>query len=76
MTKKPVEIQQIRKHVGLTQSQFASAYHINVSTLQMWEQGINRTPESILYLIKRILELEGRPFTEEICTSEEAVSNG
>lgn len=78
MTKEPVEIQLIRKHTGMSQSQFANAYHINISTLQMWEQGINRTPDSILFLIKRILELEGRPFVvqPELSKPEEAAVNG
>ena len=62
MEKQLLEIQQIRKHVKLSQTQFAAKYHINISTLQMWEQGINRTSETVLYLIKRILELEGNPF--------------
>ena len=63
--KKPVEIQQIRKHLGVSQNEFAKMYHINISTLQMWEQGINRTPDSVLYLVKRVLELEGNPFIPE-----------
>ena len=62
MEKQSLEIQQIRKHVGLSQSQFAERFHIKISTLQMWEQGINRTSETVLFLIKRILELEGDPF--------------
>ena len=57
-----VEVKQIRTYMGLSQSKFANYFHINISTLQMWEQGINKTPESTLFMIKRILELEGRPF--------------
>lgn len=62
MLEKPVEIQLIRKSLGMTQSQFAQYFHINVDTLRMWEQGVNRTSESALYMVKRILELEGRPY--------------
>lgn len=60
---KPItQIQAIRKSTGYSQSEFAQYFHLNLSTLQMWEQGENGTPASILYLIKEILILEGRPF--------------
>lgn len=60
---KPItQIQAIRKSTGYSQSEFAQYFHLNLSTLQMWEQGENGTPASILYLIKEILVLEGRPF--------------
>lgn len=69
-----IEIKQIRSQLGMSQSQFANAFHINISTLQMWEQGINKTSETILFLIKRILELEGRPF-QPVADAEEVETN-
>ena len=70
---KPIELKRIRAQLGMSQSQFASYFNINISTLQMWEQGINRTSPTVLYLVKRILELEGRPFVDDI-TTEAAVN--
>lgn len=60
--KRMTEIQAIRKSTGLSQSQFAKYFHLSRNTLQFWEQGENGTPASVLYLIKEILALEGRPF--------------
>jgi putative transcriptional regulator len=48
----------LRKQTGLSQSQFAKKFHIQLKTLQSWEQGWRNTPESILYMVQRILELE------------------
>ena len=51
-------ILELRKQTGLSQSQFAKEFHIQLKTLQSWEQGWRSTPECILYMIQRILELE------------------
>ena len=48
----------LRKKTGLSQSKFASEFHLNLSTLKSWEQGIYETPEKFIYLINRILILE------------------
>jgi putative transcriptional regulator len=48
----------LRKQTGLSQNQFAKKFHIQLKTLQSWEQGWRNTPESILYMVQRILELE------------------
>lgn len=52
-----LSIQEIRKSLGLSQSQFAKKFHLNVRTLQNWESG-RPIPEHILYMVKRIIELE------------------
>ena len=51
-------IVELRKQTGLSQSQFAKKFHIQLKTLQSWEQGWRNTPECILYMVQRILELE------------------
>ena len=56
--KKKLTILELRKQTGLSQSQFAKEFHIQLKTLQSWEQGWRNTPEYILYMIQRILELE------------------
>ena len=51
-------IKDIRIKTGLSQSAFANKFHININTLQTWEQNIRNIPESTLFMIKYILELE------------------
>ena len=58
MQMKNITILELRKQTGLSQSQFAKEFHIQLKTLQSWEQGWRNTPECILYMVQRILELE------------------
>ena len=48
-------IKELRLLTGLSQSKFADKYHLNKYSLQEWEQGRNKTPESILHLLTRII---------------------
>jgi putative transcriptional regulator len=62
----PKEIKAARDRLGMSQAQFAEAFHLNVRTLQAWEIGngkpggpaavlmwlICRAPEAILKLLK------------------------
>lgn len=52
-----MDIKKLRKKTKLSQSKFAEKFKLSVRTLQYWEQS-NKTPKHILYMIKRILELE------------------
>ena len=58
MQMKNITILELRKQTGLSQSQFAKEFHIQLKTLQSWEQGWRNTPECILYMVQKILELE------------------
>lgn len=51
-------IASLREQTGLSQSRFARKFHLEVSTLQKWEQGINRTPEYVIHMISTILGYE------------------
>ena len=51
-------IKQLRQQTGLSQSQFAKKFHINVRTLQRWEQGQTPTPDYVVFMVGKILELE------------------
>lgn len=51
-------ILELRQKTGLSQSQFAKRFHLNVRTLQTWEQGTRKTPDYIIWLIARVIELE------------------
>ncbi len=53
-----MDIRKIREKLNMSQSQFANKFHLSVKTLQRWEQGQTKVPESIYYMINRIYELE------------------
>lgn len=52
-----MDVKELRRSLGLSQSQFAKQYGIPVSTIKNWEQGI-RTPDgaplSYLKVIKKM----------------------
>jgi putative transcriptional regulator len=49
----PMNVKVIRKHVGMTQTEFAAAFGISVSTLRHWERGdrIPRGPARVLLCV-------------------------
>jgi putative transcriptional regulator len=62
----PIDVRAIRKKVGMSQSEFASAFALNRRTLQEWEQGktapdiavrayltvIDRNPEAVVEALR------------------------
>jgi len=62
----PINVKAIRKRVGMSQSEFASAFALNRRTLQEWEQGktapdnavrayltvIDRNPEAVVEALR------------------------
>lgn len=57
-------IKDIRNQTGLSQSQFAKKFHLTTRVVQSWEQGQRNTPNYIIYMIQRILELEKENFNK------------
>lgn len=53
-----MNIQQLRKHADMSQSEFATYFGIPVRTIQKWERNGSVPPEYIPKMIERILELE------------------
>lgn len=51
-------ILELRQKIGLSQSKFAEHFHLNVRTIQQWEQGTRKTPDYVIWLIARVIELE------------------
>lgn len=53
---KPVDVQEIRHNVGMSQTEFAAAFGISVATLRHWERG-DRVPRgpalALLNLVAR-----------------------
>ena len=48
-------IKELRKITGLSQSKFALKYHISLASLHNWEQGVHKPPETVLYLLERLI---------------------
>ena len=51
-------ILELRQKTGLSQSKFAKRFHLNVRTVQTWEQGTRKTPDYVIWLITKVIELE------------------
>ena len=45
----------LRLLTGLSQHQFAQKYHINVRTIQNWEQGISTPPDYVIKSLYRLI---------------------
>jgi len=55
-------IKELRARSGLSQAKFAELYHFKVDTLRKWEYRINKTPEHVLYMLSRLVDID---FPEE-----------
>lgn len=53
------ELRILRMDLDMTQEEFASRFHLGLRSLQCWEQRKSRPPKGTLYMIRRIIELEG-----------------
>ncbi|MBR4515199.1 MAG: helix-turn-helix domain-containing protein [Lachnospiraceae bacterium] len=51
-------IKELRMKTGLSQSQFAKKYKFTTKQVQSWEQGWRNTPEYVLYLLERVIDLD------------------
>lgn len=65
------DIAALRRFVGLTQAQFASAMGISVHTLRNWEQG-RRHPEGPAIALLRIAARHPRIIRENVASVESA----
>ncbi|MDP1930797.1 MAG: helix-turn-helix domain-containing protein [Gammaproteobacteria bacterium] len=52
-----MDIRNIRSNVGMTQTEFASAFGISVSTLRHWERG-DRSPAGPALVLLNVMEKE------------------
>ena len=50
-----MDIKELRRLTELSQSKFAKKYHLNKYSLQRWEQNRTEIPDTILYLLNRII---------------------
>lgn len=55
-----LELVKIRISTGLSQRKFAQQFYINLRTLQAWESGARKVDQTVLNLIKEIIDIEKR----------------
>jgi putative transcriptional regulator len=53
----PLDVKQVRAQVGMSQSEFASAFGISVSTLRHWERG-DRKPQGPALVLLNVVSKE------------------
>ncbi|NOX43792.1 MAG: helix-turn-helix domain-containing protein [Gammaproteobacteria bacterium] len=53
----PIDVKNVRSNVGMSQSEFASAFGISVSTLRHWERG-DRTPHGPALVLLNVVAKE------------------
>jgi putative transcriptional regulator len=64
-TFRPKELSELRRHMEMSQAQFAKTFHINLRTLQDWEQG-RREPEEIARAYLRVIGRNPSAVTEAL----------
>lgn len=53
----PLDVKNIRTSMGMSQTEFASAFGISVSTLRHWERG-DRTPQGSALVLLNVVKKE------------------
>ncbi len=53
----PIDVKNVRANVSMSQSEFASAFGISVSTLRHWERG-DRTPQGPALVLLNVVKKE------------------
>ncbi len=53
----PIDVKNVREKMGMSQSEFASAFGISVSTLRHWERG-DRVPQGPALVLLNVVEKE------------------
>jgi putative transcriptional regulator len=64
----PVDVKAIRKQVGMTQVEFASAFGISVGTLRHWERG-DRTPRGPARVLLNVVAKEPQAVLRALSTT-------
>jgi len=54
-----VDVQALRKRIGLSQQEFAAKFSISLGTLRHWERG-DRKPHGPALVLLRVIDKEGR----------------
>jgi putative transcriptional regulator len=67
---RPKELSAVRKRLGMSQAEFAGTFHINLRTLQDWEQG-RRQPEETVQAYLRVIARNPDAVTEALVETAE-----
>lgn len=51
-------ILEIRDKLGMSRREFGEKFHLTTRAITSWEEGWRNTPEHILFLVQRVIELE------------------
>jgi putative transcriptional regulator len=62
----PIDVKNIRKKVGMSQTEFSSAFGISVSTLRHWERG-DRVPHGPALVLLNVVEKEPQVVLKALC---------
>ena len=62
----PVDVKNIRKKIGMSQTEFSSAFGISVSTLRHWERG-DRVPHGPALVLLNVVEKEPQVVLKALC---------
>lgn len=54
-TPSAIDVQALRKRIGLTQEEFAAKFAVSLGTLRHWERG-DRTPHGPALVLLRVIE--------------------
>ena len=50
-----MNVKDLRKKTGLSQSKFANLFNIPVRTIQQWEQGVRKPPDYVIFMMEKII---------------------
>ncbi|TMH38076.1 MAG: helix-turn-helix domain-containing protein [Betaproteobacteria bacterium] len=64
-TAAPLDIQALRKKVGLTQEEFAARFGISLGTLRHWERG-DRRPHGAALVLLQVIDKKPRAVLEAL----------
>ena len=62
----PIDVKNIRSNMSMSQSEFASAFGISVSTLRHWERG-DRTPQGPALVLLNVVKKEPKAVLKALC---------
>lgn len=68
-TPPPIDVHAIRHQIGMTQTAFAAAFGISVSTLRHWERG-DRVPRGPARVLLRVVAAAPRAVLDALATAE------
>jgi putative transcriptional regulator len=58
-TPSAIDVQALRKRIGLTQEEFAAKFSVSLGTLRHWERG-DRKPHGPALVLLRVIDKEGK----------------